>query len=277
MKRLLLLLLAASMLTGCAKSSNINDRSDAHGEPHFYGSNARAYGDGLTYSAGGTSYCLDFGTMEKIPLCARPNCSHTSGDCLAKTAGFGLIYDSYVYYFTEHHGMKERKDGKPYFEMDSKLMRASLDSSETEVVSSFTDSIPRSEETLVIDDDVLYFIAYDPEPEIDVMGARISALLILIPVDIPITADSAAKRITMEENRQGRISQVSATERYLLIIVSCREKVKIFPGSVLSLMLIPRSILKVNCRLRYMLIMKFTSGLTTLMMNFTLSQMERIM
>lgn len=170
MKTLLLLLLAASMLTGCAKSSNINDRSDDHGEPHFYGSNARAYGDGLTYSAGGISYCLDLGTMEKIPLCARPNCSHTSSDCLAKTAGFGLIYDSYVYYFTEYHGMKERKDGKPYFEMDSKLMRASLDSSETEIVSSFTDSIPRSEETLVIDDDVLYFIAYDPEPEIDDAG-----------------------------------------------------------------------------------------------------------
>jgi hypothetical protein len=54
--------------------------------------------------------------------------------------------------------------------MDSKLMRASLETSEIELVCSFTDSIPHSEETLVIDGDTLYFNAYDPAPDMDKAG-----------------------------------------------------------------------------------------------------------
>lgn len=55
--------------------------------------------------------------------------------------------------------------------MASRLMRASLDNSEAEVICEFSDAIPRNEETLVTANGKLFFIGYDPDVEVDEYGA----------------------------------------------------------------------------------------------------------
>lgn len=135
---------------------------------YFYNFGTRDCGIGAVYADSNTML-LDYDTMQKVPLCAVPNCNHIGSDCLANMAKYPVIYNNDVYFFTHTEGMEETKDG-PKFVMHSVLKKASLDSSEVEDICEFTDAIPRNEETILIYKNKLYFEAYDPDIEADPYG-----------------------------------------------------------------------------------------------------------
>lgn len=167
-KKILSLTLAALMLTGCGKTENIHEDTT----PYFYNIGFRDYGYGGTYTIWGANQqtvYLDYATMENTPLCAVPNCTHTTTSCLAAQAKDPVIVNDYIYYFVHNENMKETTDGLR-FEMNSKLMKASLDNSETEVVCQFTDAIPRENDPLMVIGSKLYFIGYDPDVQLDEYG-----------------------------------------------------------------------------------------------------------
>lgn len=172
MKRTFLSLALAGAITLTACGGSIPQEPEKE-KPHFYGLAVRDCDTGATYTLSGyidsKSMYLDYATMETTPLCAMPNCSHTISSCLANMAQYPVIYKNYMYFFTYSQGFEETKDG-PEFVMHSSLKKASLDNSEVQVVCEFDDSIPRNDETMVICDNKLYFIAYDPDVETDAYG-----------------------------------------------------------------------------------------------------------
>lgn len=123
------------------------------------------YENGVIYpKEWGVSYFLDFDTMERSPLCAVPNCTHQTAGCLANLLGSTpVLYNGCAYYFEYVADVRETKDGREFY-MNSKLKKAFLDSSETQLVCEFTDANPRVGEGYLLDGNELYFIGYDPDP-----------------------------------------------------------------------------------------------------------------
>ncbi len=137
----------------------------------FLGGN---YEKGLLYNTGGVNtieYYLDYETLEKTPLCAVPNCTHTISSCLAKQMGVNpVIYNGYVYYFSCTHNFKEVTEGHQFY-MSSKLYKAKLDSSETELVCEFTDCEPDDwNSAFILIGNTLWFIGDDKNQVIDDYG-----------------------------------------------------------------------------------------------------------
>lgn len=176
-KRVLSIVLAALMLTACGEKTS--DKEANKGVQYISGRGI--YENGMTYSAGQSDHrvtrFLDFTSLETAPFCAVPNCTHSisSSECLSRVTGDQpiLIGDS-VYFFINNgsHGngdIIETSEGLE-FVMESKLMKASLDSSATELVCEFNDALTRTEDSFMIIGDILYFLAYDPDPYIDGMG-----------------------------------------------------------------------------------------------------------
>lgn len=167
-KKFLLIALASLMLTACGKS----ETSPTDTTPRFYDMGFRSYDDGGAYTAFGSdkkTIYIDYGTMEKTVLCAVPNCSHTTTSCLGAQAKDPVIFGNSIYFFTHTEGMKEYPEGAR-FEMKSRLMKASIDNSETETVCEFSDAIPRDDDPFVVVGNKLYFIGFDPDVEADEYG-----------------------------------------------------------------------------------------------------------
>ena len=161
-KKILSLALTFTMVTGC---SDKTENAPKELKPQFFTSDACYYGNGVVYGDEPVVF-LDFDTMEKAPLCAVPNCSHTSASCLAQAVGnTPIFYKDYIYYFESNFGeIIETPEGRELF-IDSKLKRASLDSSETEVVCEFTDCAPvNGYPGYVLYENMLYFTADDLNP-----------------------------------------------------------------------------------------------------------------
>ena len=162
-----LLLAGAIALTACGGSVPA-DTKDA--KSHFYAYDCET---GATYSTmtgyNQKTYFLDFASMKVSPLCAVPNCNHNGADCLSRAAEYPVIYDGDMYFFHSEYGIEETKKGRE-FKMDSEFKKAALDNSEIQTMCEFTDAIPRNEDTMVICGHKLYFIAYDPDVEIDAYG-----------------------------------------------------------------------------------------------------------
>ena len=131
----------------------------------FLGGN---YEKGLLFNTGGGNtieYFLDYETLEKSPMCAMPNCTHTTSTCLAKDMGVNpVIYGDCIYYFKCSHNFKEVPEGHQFY-MSSKLYRAKLDSSETELVCEFTDCVPDDwNSAFILIGNTLWFIGDDKNP-----------------------------------------------------------------------------------------------------------------
>lgn len=170
-KRFLSIALAATMLAGCSDAGK--DSSSKELKPVFFSQNRCSYGNGVVFGNEKAMF-LDFDTMEKAPLCAVPNCTHSTASCLSQMVGnTPIFYKDYVYFFTSNGGdIRETPDGREFY-IDSKLMRASLDSSETEIVCEFTDCAPEEGfPDYVIYGNELYFTADDLNPTegLDGMG-----------------------------------------------------------------------------------------------------------
>ena len=166
-KQILSLTLAALMLTGCGGTAKHDIASDNKVTVFSYGGQG-TYENGLIYNLGidqPTSF-LDYETMEKIPLCAMPNCTHMTSSCLAKLMGVNpIFYGDYIYYFVTKHDFEDVPEGHQ-FVMSAKLYKAKLDSSEVEKVVEFTDCIPDDWNSgFVLIGSKLWFIGNDMNPK----------------------------------------------------------------------------------------------------------------
>lgn len=137
--------------------------------PRFISGNYNLYSDGFIFGMETTMF-LDFDTMEKTPLCAVPNCTHKTDECLAKIVGDTVvIYNNYAYYFNTDSGIKETTEGREFF-IDTTLMKADVNTSETESVSHFTDCAPAIREGYFLVGNELYFIGDNLDPHDDGYG-----------------------------------------------------------------------------------------------------------
>lgn len=117
-----------------------------------------------------TQMYLDFESMEKTVLCAKPNCTHQSIDCTARIIGeTPIIYNDYIYFFDKKSGVNETADGREFY-IDTKLKRISLTTSEIEEVTKFTDCSPNESGGCIISGNMLYFCADDLNPVADDFG-----------------------------------------------------------------------------------------------------------
>ncbi len=167
-KKILSILLAMSAFVSCSKKENNTEKESA---PRFITNNAVYYKNGVVYGEEPASF-LDFDTMEKAPLCAVPNCTHTTASCLAQMVGNApVFYKDYVYYFISNNGeIIETPEGREFF-IESKLMKASLDSSETEIVCEFNDCAPvQGYPGYVLYGNELYFTGDDLNPQEGIDG-----------------------------------------------------------------------------------------------------------
>lgn len=137
----------------------------------YFDSSENIYEHGIIYGNGDNpKMYMDFNSMESTVLCARPNCTHTTSECIAKQIGkTPIIYNDYIYFFDVKDGVKEESDGRTFY-IDSKLKRVSLATSEIDVISEFTDCEPREYDGGVIFDGTLYFCGDDMNPTADDYG-----------------------------------------------------------------------------------------------------------
>lgn len=170
---IILTLILITTLTGCFKDSKKTKSED--NTIQFISSTASYYKNGAAFSDyynNQPTMFLDFDTMKTSPLCAKPNCNHITSECLSNTVGTTpVFYNDYIYYFTSNYGTKETPDG-PEFYINSKLMKASLETSATEVVCEFHDCVPPEHELVnfVRYKNELYFVGDDYNPKKDESG-----------------------------------------------------------------------------------------------------------
>ena len=173
-KMILSLVIAAVTLCSCG-ANIIYGENNVESKPLFVTANKNCYDTGLIFTAGvygmdTTAYYFDYETMEKIALCAVPNCTHTTASCSAKMVGdTPIVYGDYIYYFTDNQHTEETGKGQRRFVLDSRLNRMKLENSETEVVCSFDDSTPNNDEFAIINGK-LYFNSNDGNPVCDEYG-----------------------------------------------------------------------------------------------------------
>ena len=165
---ILLLLIPVMVLSGCTKktSTDESDVSTNSKEPYYVDEYCNIYENGLIYHQNDTLRYINFDTMESTVFCPKPNCSHNTSECIAKMIeGNSFIYNNYMYYFDAKEGVNETPEGSEFF-IDSKLKKVSLETSEIEVVSEFTDCEPDGHgNDYVIDGNLLYFCGNDMNPE----------------------------------------------------------------------------------------------------------------
>lgn len=172
MKKAFLSFILAGALALTACGGSLPDEPEDE-KAQFYAYYCRDCGECATYTLGNyrsqTTMFLDYESMKTAPLCAVPNCNHQDSDCLAKNAEYPIICGGDIYFFRSKYGVEETKKGRE-FRMHSEFKKATLDNSEIQTMCEFTDAIPRIEDTMVIYGRKLFFIAYDPDVEIDAYG-----------------------------------------------------------------------------------------------------------
>lgn len=131
------------------------------------------YDEGRIFSTGSSSPMMyvDYNTMEKTALCAKPNCSHINGECVAKIIGqTPLLIEDGIYFFRYTNGIKELKNGEREHYMNSKLCYVSLNSSEVTELVEFSDCVPRDYDGVLLYKNKIYFIGDDLNPVTDDYG-----------------------------------------------------------------------------------------------------------
>lgn len=173
-KMILSLVLAAVTLCSCGVNVIDTDKkdNDNNTEIRFIQENNIEYNNGCIYGSKPAMY-LDFETLKSTPLCALPNCMHNKSDCLANMVGnTPIFYNDYIYFFESNYGaVRETKNG-PEFYIDSKLKKASIDSSQIDVVCEFSDAAPvQGFIGIVLKGSKIYFAADDLNPELSPYGS----------------------------------------------------------------------------------------------------------
>ena len=152
-------------LTACQakeKDYHIKTKNSA-----YYDMSYNVYDNGLLYTvtdSSGTRACfLDYKTMNSVPLCNKPNCSHSDSTCIsylcAKSFIVPVIYNDYVYWFSSDYKIIDSKDGKSQTaDMKTQCMRAELDTGMVETFAEIDGVFMSNQIDLAIVDDTMYII-----------------------------------------------------------------------------------------------------------------------
>ncbi len=186
------ILAGALALTACGRAVPDDKPTEIHviSKNHDYYENGVVIGDKL-------SEFLDFETMVKAPLCASPNCTHTTYACLAKNVSImPVFYNKYIYYFESNEGkVRETPEVKEFY-IESRMKKASLASSEIQNVCEFDDCVPDDwNSAFILIGNTLWFIGDDKNPrdteyskELHYMPHQILPVRILCAVSTSIQA-----------------------------------------------------------------------------------------
>lgn len=133
----------------------------------YYDMGYNVYDNGLLYTVSktaGTQACfLDYETMNGVPLCNKPNCTHSDSSCVSNQCAGSffvpVIYHDCVYWFTSDHKIVDSEDGKSQtVDIHTKCMRAKLDTGAVETFAEIYDVFMNSAIDLIVDKDKLYII-----------------------------------------------------------------------------------------------------------------------
>ncbi|WP_295214843.1 hypothetical protein [Ruminococcus sp.] len=154
---------AALCLTGCGTSEKESGYI-RNKETAYYDMSYNVYDNGLIYQVNyDQAYFLDYETMSSIPLCNKPNCTHSSASCISNlclsSSPMTFVYQDYVYWFTSDSQIVDSEDGKTQrVEVLTKCMRAALSTGEVETFVEIPDVFMNSQIDMVIVGNVLYII-----------------------------------------------------------------------------------------------------------------------
>lgn len=133
----------------------------------YYDMSYNVYENGLLYTvpnASGTQACfLDYETMNGVPLCNKPNCTHSDSSCVSNLCAGSfmvpVIYHDYVYWFASNYEIVDSQDGKSQTaDMHTKCMRARLDTGLTETFAEIDGVYMQNQIDLAIVNDTMYII-----------------------------------------------------------------------------------------------------------------------
>ncbi|MCM1219641.1 MAG: hypothetical protein NC548_34610, partial [Lachnospiraceae bacterium] len=147
--------------------------SSSERRTHYATLSNNVYNNGMLYFESDKdiiSY-LDFKTMESTVMCSKPNCNHKNNECIGKSIGdCPIIYDNYIYFFKSSQQIEEIGNGERELKINSKLCRASIDTSAIEDIVEFYDCVPRDYDGWLINDNIVWFTADDMNPVSDEYG-----------------------------------------------------------------------------------------------------------
>ncbi len=133
----------------------------------YYDMGYNVYENGLIYTisktAGTQAYFFDYETMNGVPLCNKPNCTHSDLSCISNLCSreffVPVIYKDYIYWFTSNYKIVDSDDGKSQKpEIKTKCMKAVLDTGAVETFAEIDDVFMNSAIDLIVDKDKLYII-----------------------------------------------------------------------------------------------------------------------
>jgi hypothetical protein len=105
--------------------------------------------------------------MSSTPLCNKPNCDHKKSDCISKlitndstTSTPPIVYHDKVYYFSYNDKIVQGNNkSETTYEVDGTLSGIDLNTGEVNKICSLDDMEASSTDTLLLQDNLLYFIA----------------------------------------------------------------------------------------------------------------------
>ncbi|MBQ8010606.1 MAG: hypothetical protein IJ265_03545 [Oscillospiraceae bacterium] len=156
-------LLTAFGMAGCSENHSA-DYSIQTPETSLYAYGENMYGNGMLYTIMNTAeqaYFLDYSTMQGIPLCNMPNCTHQSS-CVSNQCTSSLVqvvYQDNLYYFDGSWEIVDAEDGMSQsVEVKCQCKRADLTTGEIEVIAEL-EGVDMSHATeAVLDGNMLYII-----------------------------------------------------------------------------------------------------------------------
>ena len=170
-KKIICIISALLLIFTCSCDKKKNNLPDSSNDIQYINMLYNICGNGRICALDDVAYYIDHNTMEKVPLCSIPNCTHTTGECPAKVIGHTpLLIDNFIYFFNYTDGVNELKNGKREIYLNSKLCRISLNSSEVNDIVNFTDCQPCDYNGILLYKNKIYFVANDRNPTEDEYG-----------------------------------------------------------------------------------------------------------
>ncbi len=148
-------------LAGCSSNGLTHDYTGDSFSNSYYSSypNSFIY---LSPNNDGLVSRVDFETMQNLPLCNKPNCRHTSDDCILNRLRHKVpvFAGSSAYYFVdEEQEVLQGDDGKPELKLGSSLYCYDMKKGKETKLFSLPDvSVSKNCYGLLLHDQVLYFI-----------------------------------------------------------------------------------------------------------------------
>lgn len=126
---------------------------------------SNSYENGIIYLDNNIYNFYDYNSNVTIPLCFKPNCTHSDNQCIAKRLSESsdgisvpVVFQDNLYYFKVTESIEGDGENTTYF-MQSKLYKCDLKSGEETDILTVSDIDCTSSVNMVRNDSMLYFIA----------------------------------------------------------------------------------------------------------------------